>query len=71
MRATCSYVLQGVFFALTLVCLPAPCLAGPTLAGRAVWSHPRDAGTTEASVRAFVDRLAKAHVNTVVMEVKT
>lgn len=46
-------------------------LAGPTLAGRAVWAHPRDAGTTDASVRAFVDQLARAHVNTVVMEVKT
>jgi uncharacterized lipoprotein YddW (UPF0748 family) len=45
--------------------------AGPTLKGRAVWAHPRDAGTTEASVAAFADRLARAHVNTVVMEVKT
>jgi uncharacterized lipoprotein YddW (UPF0748 family) len=45
--------------------------AEPSLKGRAVWAHPRDAGTTEASVRAFVDLLARAHVNTVVMEVKT
>ncbi|MBL8141780.1 MAG: hypothetical protein JNM38_11755, partial [Acidobacteria bacterium] len=45
--------------------------AAPSLKGRAVWAHPRDAGTTEASVRAFVDRLATANVNTVVMEVKT
>ncbi len=45
--------------------------AAPTLKGRAVWAHPRDAGTTEASVRAFVTQLASAHVNTVVMEVKT
>jgi len=45
--------------------------AAPTLKGRAVWAHPGDAGTTEASVRAFVDLLARAHVNTVVMEVKT
>ena len=45
--------------------------ATPTLKGRAVWSNPRDAGTTEASVVAFVELLAKAHVNTVVMEVKT
>jgi uncharacterized lipoprotein YddW (UPF0748 family) len=48
-----------------------PAAAAPTLKGRAVWAHPRDAGTTEASVKAFVDRLAAAHVNTVVMEVKT
>lgn len=48
-----------------------PLLAAPTLKGRAVWASPRDAGTTEASVRAFVDQLARAHVNTVVMEVKT
>ena len=45
--------------------------ASPTLAGRAVWASPRDAGTTEASVVAFVDQLARAHVNTLVMEVKT
>ena len=41
------------------------------LKGRAVWASPRDAGTTEASVVAFVEQLAKAHVNTLVMEVKT
>jgi uncharacterized lipoprotein YddW (UPF0748 family) len=45
--------------------------AAPTLNGRAVWASPRDAGTTEASVAAFVEQLAKAHVNTVVMEFKT
>jgi uncharacterized lipoprotein YddW (UPF0748 family) len=45
--------------------------AAPTLVGRGVWSHPRDAGTTEAAVVAFVERLAKAHVNTLVMELKT
>jgi uncharacterized lipoprotein YddW (UPF0748 family) len=45
--------------------------AAPTLKGRAVWASPRDAGTTEASVAAFVEQLAKAHVNTLVMEVKT
>jgi uncharacterized lipoprotein YddW (UPF0748 family) len=45
--------------------------AEPSLKGRAVWSNPRDAGTTEASVTAFVEQLARAHVNTVVMEVKT
>jgi len=45
--------------------------AAPTLAGRAVWASPRDAGLTEASVVAYVEQLAKAHVNTLVMEVKT
>ena len=52
-------------------CRPRPQRAAPTLAGRRVWAHPRDAGTTEASVVAFVEQLAKAHVNTLVMEVKT
>ena len=51
--------------------VPPAAAAAPTLKGRAVWAHPRDAGTTEASVRAFVAQLASAHVNTVVMEVKT
>jgi uncharacterized lipoprotein YddW (UPF0748 family) len=45
--------------------------ASPMLKGRAVWASPRDAGTTEATVVAFVEQLAKAHVNTLVMEVKT
>jgi uncharacterized lipoprotein YddW (UPF0748 family) len=45
--------------------------AEPTLKGRAVWASPRDAGTTEASVVAFVEQLAKAHVNTLIMELKT
>ena len=45
--------------------------AAPTLKGRAVWASPRDAGTTEASVVAFVEQLAKAHVNTLIMELKT
>ena len=57
---------------LALALLAAPhAVAAPTLKGRAVWASPRDAGTTEASVTAFVDQLAKAHVNTLVMEVKT
>ena len=36
-----------------------------------MWASPRDAGTTEESVASFVDQLAKAHVNVLVMEVKT
>ncbi len=51
--------------------LAAPAAAAPTLKGRAVWSMPREAGTTEASVVAFVEQLAKAHVNTLLMELKT
>ncbi|MGE5812913.1 MAG: hypothetical protein ACM36C_00345, partial [Acidobacteriota bacterium] len=45
--------------------------AAPALKGRAVWAHPADAGTTQQSVRAFVEQLDRAHVNTVIMEVKT
>lgn len=45
--------------------------AAPTLKGRAVWANPREAGLTEASVVAYVDQLAKAHVNTLIMELKT
>jgi uncharacterized lipoprotein YddW (UPF0748 family) len=45
--------------------------AAPTLKGRAVWASPREAGTTEASVVAYVEQLAKAHVNTLIMELKT
>ncbi len=40
------------------------------LKGRAVWAGPRDAGTTEQAVINFVNQLDKAHVNTVIMEVK-
>jgi uncharacterized lipoprotein YddW (UPF0748 family) len=57
-----------VVFAVAFV---SPLGADPSLKGRAVWAHPSDAGTTEASVRAFVEQLDRAHVNTVIMEVKT
>jgi uncharacterized lipoprotein YddW (UPF0748 family) len=70
MRAACIAVAIATAMALVAAAAPASA-AAPTLKGRAVWAHPGDAGTTEASVRAFVDTLARAHVNTVVMEVKT
>jgi len=60
--------------AMVVACLvsgSAAVAGAPRLKGRAVWAHPRDAGRTEASVKAFMDLLARAHVNTVVMEVKT
>jgi uncharacterized lipoprotein YddW (UPF0748 family) len=50
--------------------LPGVSSPAPTLKGRGVWAGPRDAGMTEASVVAFVSQLEKAHVNTLVMEVK-
>ena len=62
----------ALLLALTVVAgLAAVASAAPTLKGRAVWANPRDAGTTEASVVAFVEQLAKAHVNTLIMELKT
>lgn len=70
MRLSSAPARLSIVFALLAVSSQ-PILAAPTLKGRAVWASPRDAGTTEASVRAFVDQLARAHVNTVVMEVKT
>jgi uncharacterized lipoprotein YddW (UPF0748 family) len=62
----------GVFLCLPLsLAFRAPSsLAAPTLKGRAVWAGPRDAGTTAASVAAFAEQLAKAHINTVIMELK-
>ena len=63
--ARASFVVAALFAA------EAPLTAAPTLKGRAVWASPRDAGTTEASVVAFVEQLAKAHVNTLIMELKT
>jgi uncharacterized lipoprotein YddW (UPF0748 family) len=38
--------------------------------GRGVWAGPRDAGTTDESVIRFVEQLHKAHINTVIMELK-
>jgi uncharacterized lipoprotein YddW (UPF0748 family) len=38
--------------------------------GRGVWAGPRDAGTTEESVIQFAEQLHKAHINTVIMELK-
>ncbi len=60
-----SLVLAALVGAVTAVS------AAPTLKGRAVWANPRDAGTSEASIVAFAEQLATAHVNTLVMEVKT
>jgi hypothetical protein len=65
--------LRRTSFLAALVCLGA--LAGvaaaePTLKSRAVWAHPRDAGTSGESVTAFVEQPARAHVDTVVMEVR-
>ena len=57
--------------ALIAACIGASASAEPTLKGRAVWANPREAGTTEATVVAFVDQLARAHVNTLIMELKT
>ncbi len=56
--------------AISCLLLPAGAPAAQALKGRAVWASPRDAGTTEASVSAFADLLAKAHVNTVIIELK-
>ena len=61
----------AAFIALGVLGVASSAAAAPTLAGRAVWASPRDAGTSEASVTAFAEQLAQAHVNTVVMEVKT
>ncbi len=36
-----------------------------------MWANPRDAGQTEASVAAFAEQLAAAHINTVIMEFKS
>jgi uncharacterized lipoprotein YddW (UPF0748 family) len=40
------------------------------LKGRAVWASPRDAGMTEQSVIGFANQLEKAHINTVIMQIK-
>jgi uncharacterized lipoprotein YddW (UPF0748 family) len=58
-------------FLLALFLAATAASAAPTLKGRAVWANPREAGLTEASVVAYVDQLAKAHVNTLIMELKT
>ena len=64
--------MRALLFSLAGLVLAGPTAraAEPTLQGRAVWASPRDAGTSEASVTAFVEQLARAHVNTLVMEVK-
>jgi hypothetical protein len=56
---------------LALFAGPIAASVAPTLKGRAVWASPREAGTTEAAVVAYVEQLAKAHVNTLIMELKT
>jgi uncharacterized lipoprotein YddW (UPF0748 family) len=60
----------SILFALGIT-LATSSSAAPVLKGRAVWAQPADAGTTQESVRAFIEQLDRAHVNTVIMEVKT
>lgn len=38
--------------------------------GHALWAHPPDAGKTAASVREFVAKVKRAHVDTIVMDLK-
>ncbi len=63
-------VLAGCIGLLSFSWHPRPVCAAAELKGRAVWAGPRDAGTTEQSVISFVTQLEKAHINTVIMEVK-
>ncbi len=64
-----AIVASYVVFGFVLVRISAEA-AEPSLKGRAVWAGPRDAGTTEESVVAFVEQLARANVNTVIVELK-
>ena len=38
--------------------------------GHALWAHPPDAGKTPASVREFVAKVKRAHIDTIVMDLK-
>lgn len=38
--------------------------------GHALWAHPPDAGKTAASVREFVAKVKRAHIDTIVMDLK-
>lgn len=38
--------------------------------GHALWAHPPDAGKTAASVREFVAKVKRAHIETIVMDLK-
>ena len=49
---------------------PRPVSGASEQKGRAVWASHRDAGTTEQSVISFANQLEKAHINTVIMQVK-
>lgn len=64
-----SVVIAG-FAGLILLALHPHPVSAAELKGRAVWAGPRDAGTTEESVINFANQLQRAHVNTVIMEVK-
>ncbi|HVF47155.1 MAG TPA: putative glycoside hydrolase [Pyrinomonadaceae bacterium] len=58
------------FFLLTLLVVFG--FAGAVRAAEvhALWAHPPEAGTTAASVRAFVAKCKRAHIDVIVMDVK-
>jgi len=63
-------IIGAICTGLILLALPSQFTSAAELIGRAVWAGPRDAGTSEQSVIDFANQLEKAHINTVIMEVK-
>ena len=59
--------LQSFLFALILTVLVSGYAYGEV---HALWAHPPEAGTTAASVRAFVAKCKRAHIDVIVMDVK-
>ncbi len=67
LRILACWLICSLSLAITSVTASSP---ASSLEGRAVWAGPRDVGVTETSVVDFVTQLEKAHVNTLVMQVK-
>ena len=70
MNRISSAVIAGCAGLLFFSLHPQPVSGASELKGRAVWAGPRDAGTSEQSVIAFAEQLEKAHINTVIIELK-
>ena len=59
-----------VIYVLLLTLLFSTISAEPAPEVHALWAHPPEAGTTAASVRAFVAKCKRAHIDVIVMDVK-
>ena len=68
-KSLCAMLLAAFVACATGVAQEAPSRSHPELYG--LWLHPGDAGRNQAEVAAFMDKAQDAHINTIVLLVKS